>query len=191
MDGHAAIIGNLLALLGEGLLVVSASSKGKGRTVAFQTAALASVAAANLVLGGYGGALVNMVGIGRNVLLLRGHDSLAMRVSTSAALVALALAIGAATGFADRLFWLPLAANLLYTMCGHLRGWRFKAMCATNFAMWLPYDLLLGNYVSAASDAANILLSARAAVSLRRTGDDGEAGSVDGEEGSAGGDGKP
>lgn len=158
------LIGNILAAIGESLFIASSASFSKKHTMIFQTAALVSIASANFILGGIGGAVLNLLGIIRNLLFLNEKTGLSVRIGCSSMLIIATLAACYVTGFSDMWFWLPLIANVLYTLCGHLSRKKFKIMCAINFALWLPYDILIGNFVSAIADGTNIILSIRNAV---------------------------
>ena len=157
------VLGNILALLGQISFAASGLIKDRLKTLTAQIIALALLAAANAVLGGIVGCLVNLVNVARNVIWYKKKGNLAVKVVLSAAVVVLSV-IGRDHGF---LWLLPMASALVFLWGIDLCDWKFKLMVAITTLLWLPYDLFLGNYIGVGFDVAGTAFNLFTAYCIR------------------------
>ena len=147
------IAGNVFSLLATGTDIYSSSAKSTKRILLAQTVSQVLLGLSSLVLGGYSAVVQNVVSAVRN-LTAAGNKSFKW---IEYLLIALGVILGMVFNNLGILGWLPIVANLEYS----LAVFRFKnneRMLKTAFAacivMYAVFNLFLKNYVGALSNLA-------------------------------------
>ena len=151
------IVGNALALLGSIWLVVTGLIKDKKKTLLSQMGYTATLSAANFVLGGYSGGVVNIVNFLRNVLYVSGHWSPAVKYTILALTVAIPLAANQ-----NRLIGcFPIAASAAYVLLMHIEDpLKFKLVLVATTLPWAFYDFSIMSYTACAFDIGFVFSNA-------------------------------
>ena len=148
------LLGNLLSMVGCSLMVAIGFVRKKERILWLQCIQFGVLAAANVVLGAFTGAVSGIVGIVRNLVFTRVESSVPWKVFFLLIQAAMALRANP-RGLLD---WLPILSGSLFTWFIDLKSERgFKTMIIAAQSMWLVYDLYYSNYVSAAFDVFTML----------------------------------
>ena len=162
------LIGNILSLLGQVSLVIASLNTSKTRTLVIQTVGFVLMCLANLALLGIAGFVMNVISIVRNILFAKDKAGKAVVAGLVLAYIVVTVAVEASVGFVDRFWYLPLLANIVFTVFAFVPSWKFKLMNTFTFACWIPYDLLLGNYVATAFDIGNVAANIVSIARIRR-----------------------
>lgn len=148
------LFGNLLSMVGCSLMVAIGFVRKKERILWLQCIQFSILAAANVVLGAFTGAVSGIVGIVRNLVFTRVDSSVPWKVFFLVIQAAMALRANP-QGILD---WLPILSGSLFTWFIDLKSEvGFKTMIIAAQAMWLVYDLCYSNFVSAAFDVFTML----------------------------------
>lgn len=159
------ITANIIVFIGCILLVMAGGASTAGRTVVLQTGQLVLAAAANILLGGYTGAALNLVSIVRNAVVLKGRYSMPVRVF----FVCFMVAAGVCTNNRGMLGYGIILGNAVFTAClGHEREEIIKLALAFCIVWWAMYDFTNQNYTGAVFDAATFLSSIVGFVRIKR-----------------------
>jgi len=148
------LLGNLLSMVGCSLMVAIGFVGKKERILWLQCVQFSILAAANVVLGAFTGAVSGIVGVVRNLVFTRVESSAAWKVLFLVIQAGMALRANP-QGLLD---WLPILSGSLFTWFIDLKSEvGFKSMIIAAQAMWLVYDLCYSNYVSAVFDVFTML----------------------------------
>ena len=159
------LLGNLLSMAGCSLMVYIGFVEKKDRILWLQCIQFGILAAANVVLGAFTGAVSGIVGIVRNLVFTRVQSSAPWKIFFLVVQAALALRADP-RGFLD---WLPILSGSLFTWFIDLKSEiGFKWMIIAAQSMWLVYDLCYSNYVSAAFDVFTMLSNLIGIVMIRK-----------------------
>ena len=148
------LLGNALSFVGCVLMVAIGFVRKKERILGLQCVQFSILAAANVVLGAFTGAVSGVVGIVRNLVFTRVRTSTGWKVFFLVIQAALALQ----TSPRGLLDWLPILSGSLFTWFIDLKSeTAFKIMIIAAQSMWLVYDLCYSNFVRAAFDVFTML----------------------------------
>ena len=143
------LIGNIIALLGCTLMVLVGLIKEKRRILSVQCVQFALQGVANLILGGYGGFIANIVSILRNLAFNKFRVTVWLKLF----FIVLQLCLSVSTLSASLVSWLPLLASVLFTWFLDLKNEvQLKTVIIISQVMWLIYDFVHLNFVSVAFD---------------------------------------
>ena len=148
------LIANAIDFVAALIQVASGSIKKKSRILTVQIVQLLMQAISMVLLGGYTGAVSNVLSCWRNYLCYKGKLSTLWKILLTAASLAMTLAINN-QGF---LGYLPFAVCTLYILLIDLKDpVHFKLLVTLSFIPWLIYHLILGSYTGAFFDAATVV----------------------------------
>ena len=148
------LIANAIDFVAALIQVASGSIKRKSRILAVQIVQLLMQAVSMVLLGGYTGAVSNVLSCWRNYLCYKGKLSNLWKILLTAASLAMTLAINNQ----GLLGYLPFAVCTLYILLIDLKDpVHFKLLVTLSFIPWLIYHLILGSYTGAFFDAATVV----------------------------------
>ena len=150
------IIANIIMFVGCILLVIAGVIADARRTVFLQTGQLLLAATANILLGAYTGAALNMVSIFRNAVVLKEKYYMPVRI----AFIVIMITAGFVTNNRGMLGFGIIIGNVFFTAClGLKREEILKLALAFCIFWWAIYDFRNGNYVGAVFDVATFVSS--------------------------------
>lgn len=151
---NTLLIGNLVSMLGAGLMVVIGILKTRRQILLTQCLQFALMGAGNLVLGGYTGAVSNFLSIVRNGIVCALGD---LSGPLKLIFIAVQVLLSAMTNAHGLVGWLPVAATVLYTwMLDAKSEVTLKLVMIAAQLMWLSYDIFFQNYTAAAFDILTV-----------------------------------
>lgn len=165
------VLGNLVSLAGSVVMVLTGFIKRKNGILLAQCVMFVLLSAANLILGGVAGAVVNGISILRNVLCLFIPLTALWKAGFILLFFAMALlspVIGLTKQFSG---WdlLPAVAGSVFTWClGSEDGIRLKGAIIFGQLMWCFYDFTIRNYTALCFDVMTIISNVIGILMLRR-----------------------
>ena len=158
------IIGNACSLCAMVTDSVSGTRKKHSEILAVQILSQVFYGAGSIILRGYSSTAQNVVAILRNLAAMKNVKSRVVEWS----LIALGVVLGVAFNNRGLLGWLPIAANLEYSVAvfrfkDNERG--LKLAFLVNMLMYSVFSFAILNYVGA---AGNIVVAVTTAISLLR-----------------------
>ena len=161
------IIGNICSL---GAMVTdsfSSTRKKHSEILAVQILSQLFYSAGSIILKGYSSTAQSLVAILRNLAAMKGVKHKAVEW----VLILLAVALGIIWNNRGLIGWLPIVANLEYSIAVfHFKEKALKLSFLINMLMYCVFSAIIMNYVGA---AANMIVAITTAVSLIR-GDSGQ-----------------
>lgn len=161
------IIGNVIAFIASILMVYTGYIKEKKKIIYIQTVQIGLSVLSNLFLGGYTGAIINVLSCVRNILCYK--DKLGLKEK----IILIILSIGISIAF-NNLGWiglLPVISTVLYILLMDIKDvCKFKYLTIVTMVMWLVYDFYIKGYVAGVFDCLCIITNAIALIQLRRKG---------------------
>ena len=159
------IIGNICSLCAMLSDSISGTRKKRSEILAVQILSQVFYGSCSFILKGYSSTAQNAVSILRNLAAIKNVKSRVVEWT----LIALGVALGAVFNNRGLLGWLPIAANLEYSIAvfqlkNNEKG--LKLAFLTNFLMFSVFNFSIRNYVGS---AGNIVVAVTTAVSLIRT----------------------
>ena len=151
---HYFIIGNIIALIASLVMVYSGTLKQKKKILYFQTVQIGLSVISNLVLGGISGAIINVIGLIRNILCYKDRLKIKEKIIITILATILILKFNnlGCVGF------LPLISTVTYIWLMNIKNVKmFKMLIAITTLMWFIYDLVIKSYTSAIFDAMTII----------------------------------
>lgn len=159
------LIGNIVALVGAVIMVLTGFLKTKKQILAAQCVQYVVLSTSNAVLGAFTGITANIVGVARNLFCAKKKFTTPWKLVFIAAQLALLLAFNA-DGW---LGLLPAAATCAYTWFLDLKDEKkLKAVIIFTVLLWAVYDFLFKNYVTFAFDLGTAVTNAIGIAMLRR-----------------------
>ena len=159
------IIANILSFIGSAMMVAIGAIKSPRKIVLAQSIQVCFMGAANLLLGGISGCIVNAVTFVRNIICCFGKFTKPVKACFIAAQVALT----ALFGVTGPVLWLPVIANCILTWyldCGD--AVKLKLLISLSITFWACYDFYLKNYSAFAFDVLIIASNLISAISILR-----------------------
>ncbi len=148
------VVANVLAFAGCMLMVLAGSVKGEKNTLRIQNGMLAIMSVANLLLTGYTGAAVNVIGIARNILYNRKRLTMPVKVL----LVAVAAVATFLLNNHGLIGYFPTMTMVLFTFClgfGGVVG--IKSITIVSQILWAFYDFTYRNYTAFIFDILTVI----------------------------------
>ena len=148
------LIGNIIALIASIAMVIAGLQKTKKKVLFVQIIQIALAALGNLVLGGYTGAIVNVLNCVRDVLCYKDKMGVKEKIIISV------LAIGISLAF-NNLGWigfLPVIATVLYIIYMNTKDdLKFKILVLVVLVLWTVYDIYIKSYTAGIFDIISII----------------------------------
>jgi hypothetical protein len=158
------LIGNVIAFAGSLLMVGVGFLRTRKSILLVQCSMFGLMGAANIILGGFTGAVSSLVSIIRNVLCLKGPLSIPVKLL----IVAIQLLLSAKVNSLGLIGWLPIISACFYTLMIDVKDEiQLKAVLIIAQSMWLAYDLTICNYVAFTFDILTVLSNAYGIISLK------------------------
>ena len=145
------IAGNIFSLLATATDLYSAYRKTTRSILLAQTASQCFLGASSLVLGGYSAVVQNIVSVIRNITAMGKRTSKAVEYL----LIVLGVALGIGFNNLGAIGWLPVVANLEYSIAVFRfkeNERRLKAAFSICIALYFIFNVFISNYVGAASN---------------------------------------
>ena len=156
MEHLPLIIGNLCSLLGMGTDSLSSTRKTAKGVLWAQCASQVIYGCGAIMLKGYSGAMQNLVGLVRNLVAIKQIKSKVLEWI----LVILGVVLGVAFNNRGIMGWLPIIANLQYTLVvfrypGNERALKISFLIA--LIMYTLFSIVLYNFVGIATNLVTII----------------------------------
>ena len=159
------IIGNVIALVASLIMVGTGLIKNKKKIIYFQSIEIGLYVISNFILGGYPGAIINIISFIRNVLCYK--DKLGTKEKGIIGLISIILTV--LFNNLGIIGYLPLLASLIYLYLMNIKGIiKFKILTIVIMIMWLIYDFTIKSYTSSVFDALTVLTSIIAIYQITR-----------------------
>ena len=159
------IVANILSFIGSAMMVVIGTIKSPYKIVLTQSIQVCFMAAANFLLGGISGCIVNAVTFVRNLVCCFGKFSKPVKIGFIVAQIGLT----ALFGVTKPVLWFPVIANCILTWyldCDD--AVKLKLLISLSIAFWAAYDFHLGNFSAFVFDVLIILSNIISAASIIR-----------------------
>lgn len=148
------LIANIVGLVGSLLMVLVGCLKRKKDILLAQNGQLVLLGISNLMLGGYIGAIVNVVAIFRNILCSKNKLNLFWVIIITMVTIIIGVICNSGQGLVS---YLPVFASLIFLFFMNLKDMiKFKAMSAFVMFLWFIYDLELHLYTTALFDLITV-----------------------------------
>ena len=148
------IIANIISLVACTLMMLIGLIKEKKRILMAQCAQFTLMGVSHFLLGGNGGVIACTVSILRNLVFFKFKSSKWLKIG----FIVLQLALSASTITLNPITWLPSLATAMFTWVVDTEDIiKFKRVMIITIVMWLIYDAVHLNFVSAAFDAFTII----------------------------------
>lgn len=159
------VIGNIIALIASILMVYAGYLKIKKRILFVQIVQIALSVASNLILGGYTGAVISVIGCVRDILCYK--DKLGVKEKVFLVIVSLALSI--IFNNLGAIGYLPLISTTTYIIFMTVKDVKkFKYLTMFVMAVWFVYDFYIKAYTAAVFDFLTIIISVIAVIQIIR-----------------------
>lgn len=150
----ALIIGNIIALIASFLMIYYSILKEKKEILIVQSIKIGLLALSNIILGGITGAIVNIIGLIRNIICYKNKLGLKEKIIISLLNIILTLMFNN-LGFIGLL---PLASTVIYVWLMNTKDVKkFKLLIASTMVLWLIYDITIKSYTSAIFDFLTVI----------------------------------
>lgn len=142
--------------MGSFLLVYSGTRKQKSKIVIIQTIQILLFVISNLLLGGFTGAIINVICIIRNLLYYKNL----LKTNVKVILIILSILFTIPFNNLGFIGLLPLISNVVYILFMHLKNVvNFKLLISFTTFLWLIYDFSIKSYTSSVFDLLSIIAS--------------------------------
>ena len=148
------ILGNIIALIASILMVYSGLIKNKKKILLIQTTQISLSIVSNIVLGGITGAIINFIGMIRNILCYRD------KLGTFEKIIITILSITLSLLFNNLglIGLLPVVSTVTYVWLMNQNDViKFKILVMFTMLLWGIYDLTIKSYTSCVFDFMTIL----------------------------------
>ena len=150
---NTLVLGNLVSLVGCVLMVAIGFVRKKERILGLQCVQFGIMAAANIIMGAYSGAIAGIVGIVRNLVFTKKGGTLTLKLLFIAVQILLSWT-AIQSGWLE---WLPILSTILFTCFLDVKSeTRLKIVLIFAQLFWLVYDLSYRNYTAMTFDAFTV-----------------------------------
>ena len=148
------IIGNIIALIASILMVYSGIVKEKKKIIIFQSIQTGLSIISNLVLEGFTGAIINAIGLIRNILCYK--DKLGLTEKIIITIISVMLTI--LFNNLGIIGYLPLLSTVVYLWLMNIKNIiHFKYLIIFTMILWAIYDFTIMSYTSCVFDVLTVL----------------------------------
>ncbi len=168
---NTILIANVIALIASILMVYTGYIKKKEKILFFQTVQIGLSVISNIILGGITGAIINALGLIRNILCYKEKLNKIAQVI----LIILSILLGVYFNNLALIGLLPIISNVVYIVFMNIKDViKFKYLIIFTMTMWLVYDIYIMSYTSAVFDLGNIIANIISIIQIKKTVKKGE-----------------
>ena len=165
------LLGNILGLIGSAVMVFLGFIKKPRTFVLVQSVQAAIMTAANFVLGGISGVVINVLSLIRNLICYKWKLSVPLKL----VFIALQILIPAFMGGGGLVFWLPVLAGCSLTwFLDTENALLLKIVVEIGQVLWGVYDLSISNYTTFVFDVIAVISNAYSLFVITRNKTKGE-----------------
>lgn len=168
MDNITLLLGNAFALIASIIMATSGVVKDGKKFLICQNAQLGLSTISNLILGGYTGALLNVVSIGRNILCYNNKFTKTFKI-----VIVIIQVVGCL--LANNIGWIglcPLISVLVYTLFLTTDAKKLKLLTASTVILWAIYDFYIQSYTAFAFDIFTMITNLVGLYRVQKKGED-------------------
>lgn len=151
---NSFIVGNIVALIAASLSIILGIIKNREKIIYIQTIQFLIFIISNLILGGFTGAIANIIGVTRNIL------SYKEKLTKAIILLIIIISIILTLMFNNLGFigLFPLVNTIIYTLfINEKNPFKFKILLLISFILWFIYDINIKSYASAIFDLVSFI----------------------------------
>ena len=168
---NTVLIANAIALIASLLMVYTGYIKKKEKILFFQTIQIGLSVISNLILGGITGAIINALGLIRNILCYKEKLNKIAQII----LIILSILLGVYFNNLALIGLLPIISNVVYIVFMNIKDViKFKYLIIFTMTMWLIYDIYIMSYTSAVFDLGNIIANIISIIQIKKSTKKGE-----------------
>ena len=168
---NTILIANAIALIASLLMVYTGYIKKKEKILFFQTIQIGLSVISNLILGGITGAIINALGLIRNILCYKEKLNKIAQII----LIILSIVLGVYFNNLALIGLLPIISNVVYIVFMNIKDViKFKYLIIFTMTMWLVYDIYIMSYTSAVFDLGNIIANIISIIQIKKSTKKGE-----------------
>ena len=168
---NTILIANTIALIASLLMVYTGYIKKKEKILFFQTIQIGLSVISNLILGGITGAIINALGLIRNILCYKEKLNKIAQII----LIILSILLGVYFNNLALIGLLPIISNVVYIVFMNIKDViKFKYLIIFTMTMWLIYDIYIMSYTSAVFDLGNIIANIISIIQIKKSTKKGE-----------------
>lgn len=168
---NTILIANAIALIASLLMVYTGYIKKKEKILFFQTIQIGLSVISNLILGGITGAIINALGLIRNILCYKEKLNKIAQII----LIILSILLGVYFNNLALIGLLPIISNVVYIVFMNIKDViKFKYLIIFTMTMWLVYDIYIMSYTSAVFDLGNIIANFISIIQIKKSAKKGE-----------------
>jgi hypothetical protein len=168
---NTILIANAIALIASLLMVYTGYIKKKEKILFFQTIQIGLSVISNLILGGITGAIINALGLIRNILCYKEKLNKIAQII----LIILSILLGVYFNNLALIGLLPIISNVVYIVFMNIKDViKFKYLIIFTMTMWLVYDIYIMSYTSAVFDLGNIIANIISIIQIKKAMKKGE-----------------
>ena len=168
---NTILIANVIALIASLLMVYTGYIKKKEKILFFQTIQIGLSVISNLILGGITGAIINALGLIRNILCYKEKLNKIAQII----LIILSILLGVYFNNLALIGLLPIISNVVYIVFMNIKDViKFKYLIIFTMTMWLVYDIYIMSYTSAVFDLGNIIANIISIIQIKKSAKKGE-----------------
>lgn len=168
---NTILIANAIALIASLLMVYTGYIKKKEKILFFQTIQIGLSVISNLILGGITGAIINALGLIRNILCYKEKLNKIAQII----LIILSIVLGVYFNNLALIGLLPIISNVVYIVFMNIKDViKFKYLIIFTMTMWLVYDIYIMSYTSAVFDLGNIIANIISIIQIKKSVKKGE-----------------
>lgn len=162
---NTILIANAIALIASLLMVYTGYIKKKEKILFFQTIQIGLSVISNLILGGITGAIINALGLIRNILCYKEKLNKIAQII----LIILSILLGVYFNNLALIGLLPIISNVVYIVFMNIKDViKFKYLIIFTMTMWLIYDIYIMSYTAAIFDLGTIIANIIAVIQIKR-----------------------
>lgn len=162
---NTILIANAIALIASLLMVYTGYIKKKEKILFFQTIQIGLSVISNLILGGITGAIINALGLIRNILCYKEKLNKIAQII----LIVLSILLGVYFNNLALIGLLPIISNVVYIVFMNIKDViKFKYLIIFTMTMWLVYDIYIMSYTSAVFDLGTMIANIIAVIQIKR-----------------------
>ena len=162
---NTILIANAIALIASLLMVYTGYIKKKEKILFFQTIQIGLSVISNLILGGITGAIINALGLIRNILCYKEK----LNKMAQIILIILSILLGVYFNNLALIGLLPIISNVVYIVFMNIKDViKFKYLILFTMTMWLIYDIYIMSYTAAIFDLGTIIADIIAVIQIKR-----------------------
>lgn len=168
---NTILIANAIALIASLLMVYTGYIKKKEKILFFQTIQIGLSVISNLILGGITGAIINALGLIRNILWYKEKLNKIAQII----LIILSILLGVYFNNLALIGLLPIVSNVVYILFMNIKDvTKFKYLIIFTMTMWLIYDIYIMSYTSVVFDLGNIIANIISIIQIKKSTKKGE-----------------